>query len=98
MAGMREFSDETHSVARAVARDERLYSMISRIFFGFLLLVMIVAVPAPVAISAAMSLVSMPPVPSLDPKEAVLTATKPDELEAAEYLIKRHAFRANGTD
>ena len=43
-------------------------------FFGFLLLVMIVEVPAPVAISAAMSLVSMPPVPSLDPKEVVLTA------------------------
>lgn len=35
-----------------------------------------VATPAPIAISAAMSLVSMPPVPSSDPEVAMLTGRR----------------------
>ena len=50
-----------------------LYSMILKMFFGSLLEVMIVATPAAVAISAAMSFVSMPPVPKLEPRVVVLT-------------------------
>lgn len=47
--------------------------MMSIIVDGILLEVMIVVTPAPVAISAAMSFVSMPPVPRLDPSVDVLT-------------------------
>jgi hypothetical protein len=42
-------------------------------FSGFLLDKIIVVTPAPVAISAAMSFVSIPPVPRLDPRVVVLT-------------------------
>ena len=42
-------------------------------FSGCLLEVMIVVTPVSVAISAAMSFVSMPPVPRLDPNVLVLT-------------------------
>ena len=42
-------------------------------FSGCLLDVMIVATPAAVAISAAISFVSIPPVPRLDPSVVVLT-------------------------
>ncbi len=48
--------------------------MILKIFLGSLLDVMIVVTPAAVAISAAISLVSIPPVPRLDPSVVVLTA------------------------
>lgn len=48
-------------------------SMMGKIFDGFLLEVMIVVTPAAVAISAAISFVSIPPVPRLDPRVAVLT-------------------------
>lgn len=51
----------------------RLYWMTSNMFSGRLLDMMITDTPAPVAISAAMSLVSMPPVPRLEPSVAVLT-------------------------
>lgn len=54
--------------ARAV-----LYSIILKTFSGYFDVVTIVATPAAVAISAAMSLVSIPPVPSLEPSVAVLT-------------------------
>lgn len=47
--------------------------MISIIMEGCLLDVMIVVTPAPVAISAAMSFVSIPPVPRLEPSVDVLT-------------------------
>lgn len=47
--------------------------MIPKMFSGRLLDVIIVVTPAPVAISAAMSFVSIPPVPRLDPKVVVLT-------------------------
>ena len=50
-----------------------LYSMILRIFRGSLLEVITVVTPAPVAISAAMSFVSIPPVPKLEPRVVVLT-------------------------
>lgn len=50
-----------------------LYWMILRMFLGSLLDVMTVVTPAAVAISAAMSLVSIPPVPRLDPSVVVLT-------------------------
>ncbi len=47
--------------------------MMPKIFSGCLLDVMMVVTPAPVAISAAMIFVSMPPVPRLDPRVVVLT-------------------------
>ena len=50
-----------------------LYSMILKMFFGSLLEVMTVVTPAAVAISAAISFVSMPPVPKLEPRVVVLT-------------------------
>lgn len=50
------------------------YSMILKTFSGCFDDVTIVSTPAAVAISAAMSLVSIPPVPSLEPRVAVLTA------------------------
>ena len=49
------------------------YSMILKMFVGSLLEVMMVVTPAAVAISAAMSFVSIPPVPKLDPRVVVLT-------------------------
>lgn len=49
------------------------YSMILKTFSGCLLEVMIVVTPAAVAISAAISLVSIPPVPRLEPSVVVLT-------------------------
>lgn len=49
------------------------YSMMLNILDGVLLDVMIVVTPAPVAISAAINFVSIPPVPSLEPSVAVLT-------------------------
>ena len=55
--------------ARAV-----LYSIILKTFSGVFDEVTTVATPAAVAISAAISLVSIPPVPSLDPRVAVLTS------------------------
>ena len=48
--------------------------MISSTFAGLLDLHMIVETPPDDAISAAMSFVSIPPVPSLDPRVAVLTS------------------------
>ena len=62
--------------SRGVAGEERtelLYSMISNIRSGYLLEQIIVATPAAVAISAAISFVSIPPVPSCDPRVFVLT-------------------------
>ena len=50
-----------------------LYWMILRIFSGCLLEVMTVVTPAAVAISAAIILVSIPPVPRLEPRVDVLT-------------------------
>jgi len=50
-----------------------LYWMIFKILLGSLLEVITVVTPAAVAISAAMSFVSIPPVPRLDPRVAVLT-------------------------
>ena len=50
-----------------------LYSMILKMLLGSLLDVIIVLTPAAVAISAAMSLVSIPPVPKCDPSVVVLT-------------------------
>ena len=52
------------------------YSMIRKIHDGSLLEVMIVVTPAAVAISAAISFVSIPPVPRLDPNVVVLTVIK----------------------
>jgi hypothetical protein len=52
---------------------ELWYSIIPNMFSGFLLDVMIVVTPVSVAISAAMSFVSMPPVPRLEPSVLVLT-------------------------
>lgn len=49
------------------------YSMILKTFSGCFEEVTIVSTPAAVAISAARSFVSMPPVPSLEPNVAVLT-------------------------
>lgn len=50
-----------------------LYSIILKMLLGSLLDVMIVLTPAAVAISAAMSLVSIPPVPKCEPSVVVLT-------------------------
>jgi hypothetical protein len=68
---------------------ELLYSMISNMFSGCLLVVMIVVTPAPVAISAAMSFVSIPPVPRLDPNVVVLTV---EGCELLKNQIKDEAF------
>jgi hypothetical protein len=51
-------------------------SMILNTFAGLLDLHMIVETPPADAISAAMSFVSIPPVPSLDPRVAVLTSRR----------------------
>lgn len=50
------------------------YSRIAKRDAGVRLEVMTVDTPAAVAISAAMSFVSIPPVPKLEPRVAVLTA------------------------
>jgi hypothetical protein len=50
-----------------------LYSMILKMLDGFLEDVITVDTPAAVAISAAISFVSIPPVPRLEPRVAVLT-------------------------
>jgi hypothetical protein len=68
---------------------ELLYSMISNMFSGCLLVVMTVVTPAPVAISAAMSFVSIPPVPRLDPNVVMLTV---EGCELLRSLIKEEAF------
>lgn len=47
--------------------------MILKMLWGSLLEVMIVVTPAAVAISAAISFVSIPPVPKLEPSVVVLT-------------------------
>jgi hypothetical protein len=52
------------------------YSMIRKMHVGSLLEVMMVVTPAAVAISAAMSFVSIPPVPKLDPNVVVLTVIR----------------------
>ena len=49
------------------------YSIMDWMFSGFLEEAMMVFTPASVAISAAISFVSIPPVPRLDPSVAVLT-------------------------
>jgi len=49
------------------------YSMMDRMLSGFLEEAMMVFTPASVAMSAAISFVSIPPVPRLDPSVAVLT-------------------------
>ena len=49
------------------------YSMMLKMLLGSLLDVMIVVTPAAVAMSAAMSFVSIPPVPRLEPSVDVLT-------------------------
>ena len=53
--------------------------MMSTMFIGFLEEVMMVVTPAAVAMSAAMSLVSIPPVPRLEPR--VFVETVRDALE-----------------
>ena len=53
-----------------------LYWMILKMLVGSLLEVMMVATPAAVAMSAAMSLVSIPPVPRLEPSVVVLTVRR----------------------
>jgi len=55
---------------------ELLCSMMLHMFSGCLLVVMTVVTPAPVAISAAMSLVSIPPVPRLEPSVVVQTSSR----------------------
>ena len=52
------------------------YSMMPKMFSGCLLDVMTVVTPAAVDISAAISLVRIPPVPRLDPNVVVLTTMK----------------------
>jgi len=52
------------------------YSMMRETFSGCLLDVITVVTPAAVDISAAMSLVSIPPVPRLEPSVVVLTTMK----------------------
>ena len=64
-----------------------LYSMILKMFFGSLLEVMTVVTPAAVAISAAISLVSMPPVPKLEPRVVVLTVMD------GEYMITARLYQ-----
>lgn len=50
------------------------YAIMEKILRGFFDEVMMVVIPVSVAISAAMSLVSIPPVPRLEPRVLVLTA------------------------
>lgn len=66
-------SVDVGSVGVAGIVNELWYSIMGNMFPGLLLDVMIVVTPAPVAISAAMILVSIPPVPRLEPKVVVLT-------------------------
>ena len=73
------------------------YSMIRKIQDGSLLEVMIVVTPAAVAISAAMSFVSIPPVPRLDPKVVVLTVIKVFIRKEEKYASKL-TFQADGWD
>ena len=67
------WADEVWSGVEVPDFSALLYSMILKIFFGSLLEVMIVVTPAAVAISAAISFVSIPPVPRLEPSVFVLT-------------------------
>ena len=69
----REGGAESAGVSISCVFSELWYSMIPTIFSGCLLEEMIVVTPAAVAISAAMILVSIPPVPRLDPRVVVLT-------------------------
>lgn len=68
--------ERPETVSRGVAVPDFkavLYWMILRMLRGSLLEVMTVVTPAAVAISAAMSFVSIPPVPKLEPSVVVLT-------------------------
>lgn len=68
--------ERPEAISRGVAVpdfNEVLYSMILRILRGSLLEVITVVTPAAVAISAAISFVSIPPVPKLEPRVVVLT-------------------------
>jgi hypothetical protein len=66
--------DEDSPVGRSCIDFSQVwYSIISKICSGLLLDVITVATPAAVAISAAINLVSIPPVPRLDPSVDVLT-------------------------
>ena len=65
-----------------------LYSIILKMFLGSLLEVMTVVTPAAVAISAAINLVSIPPVPKLDPNVVVLTGVQSVNQSTTVYLAK----------
>jgi hypothetical protein len=69
--------------------------MIFDTFGGCLLDVMIVVTPAPVAISAAMIFVSMPPVPRLEPRVVVLT--KPSLEAEMEAMMKGLTLRSDSS-
>lgn len=73
------------------------YSMMLNIISGFLLEVMMVVTPAAVAISAAISFVSIPPVPRLDPSVVVLTAES-ISANVAQMLLhnRKRTFSPNG--
>lgn len=68
-------NDEGEGVDGGVLREVSC-SMILNMLSGCLLEVMTVVTPAAVAISAAMSLLSIPPVPRLDPSVLVLTVVE----------------------
>ena len=68
-----------------------VYSMILKVFSGCLLEMITVATPTPVAISTAMSLASISPVPNLDSRVTVLTGRKVSNIEGestgTRYLV-----------
>ena len=68
-----ERPDDTSNGVDAPDRSALLYWMILRMFVGSLLDVIMVVTPAAMAISAAISFVSIPPVPRLEPNVVVLT-------------------------
>ena len=70
-----------------------LYSMILKMLVGSLLEVITVVTPAAVAMSAAMSFVSIPPVPRFDPSVVVLTEVQVCE-SALECVKKCHTLRS----
>jgi len=71
--------------------------MVSTITEGCLLDVMMVVTPAPVAISAAISFVSIPPVPRLDPSVDVLTGERVSFGQIFLHLWNR-TLGSNGSD
>ena len=73
------------------------YSIIRKIQDGSLLEVMIVVTPAAVAISAAMSFVSIPPVPRLDPNVVVLTVIEVFFLLSKIYIKEIYADLPSGS-